>query len=261
MDLFLDTYGTFYSNCSTSLSEDITELNTDKRKKVYESKQVALVLEYLIQFGFTIDNFNRNKPYEEMEFIKLFYPNMPAICHVIKAFSKPRICRISFGFDYTKFNYRVFAYPSDVTIPYMDLYSIQLIPDIHREFFLKLNECMIELGSSFGECESGWYHGIQPCQYIYNSKLRILQNMENGLMPTIVIKVSKKIDKVTRFIETLPEQYKSGIGKCRGCKKGECAGRAIINTKDKRYVLCNGAWWSFPPSIEAIPYIVEAYKL
>ncbi len=261
MDSFMDAYATFLPNCSTALSENIIESSHDKRKKIYQTKQVALLLQYLTKFGFEIENIHVNKPYNEIRDFTVSYPKMPNVITVIKAFSMPRICRISFGFDYTKFNYRVFAHPSDVAIPYLDLYSIQLLPDIHKEFFIKLNQCMNDLGINFGECESGWYHGVLPCQYIYNKKLRLLQNMEYGLMPAVVVKVGKKIDKITKFIEKLPEEYKAGIGNCHGCRTEECTGRTIIIIDDRKYVLCNGSWWMFPVTIQAIPYIIEAYKL
>ena len=120
---------------------------------------------------------------------------------------------------------------------------------------------MTELNADYGECESGWYHGTLPCQYIYKNKVRLLQNIENGLMPYVVVRFGKKTDKIIRFIESLPPEYHDRIEKCKGCKKGECDHRIPVTAIGKKYVICNVAWWRFPPDVSAIPYIVKAYQI
>lgn len=257
MDSLMNAYMTYYSNCSVELAESVNDYDKDKQKKFFETKHMRSVFECFEKFGFVVEGLDK----EEFTTMTINYPKLPSVAKVIKAFAMPRICRVSFGFDFTKFNYRVFSHIRTAKLPLEDLYSFQMLPDENKSFLLHLNQVMAELEADYGECESGWYHGTQPCQYIYNNRLRVLQNVENGLMPAVVIKVGKKIDKIVRYIESLPEEYRSGIGKCRGCKKGDCNGRTFITAAGKKYALCNGTWWGFPPSYEAVPYIVEAYRI
>ncbi len=254
MDSLMNAYMTYYTNCSVKLSDTTNEYRKDKQDKFFISKHMKLVFECLERFGFCIDGI-------EKENVTVNFPEYPAVLKVLKAFSALNICRVSFGFDFTKFNYRVFAYGADEKIPLRDLYSFNMLSDAHKEFLSRFNEAMTAIGSNYGECASGWYYGTLPCQYIYKNKIRIMQNAENGLMPYVVVRFGKKADKVVAFIESLPEEYRGSNGRCVGCKKGECANRVVANSTNKRYVLCKVAWWNFPPVIEAIPYIIAAYQI
>ncbi len=91
------------------------------------------------------------------------YPDNPAVLTVLHSFAQAKICRISFGFDFTKCNYRVFSYPTDGKLPLSDLYSYQLLSEENKAFLLKLNEELEKIGTTYGECEGGWYNGTLPC--------------------------------------------------------------------------------------------------
>ena len=193
--------------------------------------------------------------------LDILYPTNPALLTVIHAFASAKICRISFGFDFVKCNYRVFAHPYDGKLPLCDLYSYQLLSEENKSFLSKMNDELEKLGSTYGECESGWYHGTLPCVYNYKNKVRVLQNMESGLLPHVVLRFGKKAEKMASFIESLPEEYKWLVRKCRGCKKGECSHRIPVTADGKKLIICNVAWWSFPAEMRAIPYIVAAYQI
>ncbi len=161
----------------------------------------------------------------------------------------------------TKCNYRVFAHPSDARLPLEDLYSYVLLSDENKAFLSALNAELEKIGSTYGECEGGWYSGTLACDYNYKNKIRILQNIENGLLPHVVVRFGKKAEKMGKFIESLPEEYHGLIRKCAGCRKGECDHRIPVTANDRKYLVCNVAWWYFPADVKAIPYIVGAYRI
>jgi len=263
---FMNSYMTYYGNVSVEMAEKLNEYDRDKQNRFFESKNMRLVFSCLEKFGFEIGGIDTD--IKNMISISVRYPKQPSVINVIKAFAAPRVCRASFGFDFAKFNYRVFAHKSGAALPLEDLYSFHLIPEEHKKFLLALNQAMNEAGADYGECESGWYNGTLPCQYIYKNKVRILQNIEHGLTPIVVMwqrgtpeVVAKKTGKVIDFFKSLPDGYKNRIGKCGGCTKGECVRRNIVPANGKKYVVCAGGWWVFPPEVEIVPYIVKAYKI
>nr|MBQ4318994.1 hypothetical protein [Clostridia bacterium] len=252
-DSFFDAYITYYSNTSTELSSVIKEQTPLKRERFIKSKNVDKVFALLSRHGLEIKCDGGR--------IIAGCPDNRALTAVIKAFSQPRICRECFGFDYAKFNYRVFAYPSDAVLPLGEQYSFNLLCKEHRAFLAELDGELNKAGASFGSCAGGWYSGTLPCQYNYKNKVRILQNIESGLLPHVVMRFGKKAGRMAEFIDSLPEKYRSCIVTCKGCRKGECDHRIPVAAAGKRYVLCNVAWWYFPPETEAIPYIVKAYGI
>jgi hypothetical protein len=262
----MNAYMTYYPNISVELSEKINEYDKNKQSKFFESKNMRSVFLCLEKFGFELNGIDTD--INKINSITIRYPKQPFVINVIKAFALPRVCRISFGFDFTKFNYRVFAHKSDEIVPLEDLYSFHLIPNEHKKFLSVLNQALNEIGADYGECESGWYNGTLPCQYIYKNKVRILQNVENGLMPHVVMWqrgkpeiVIKKPAKVIDLFKLLPDKNRNIIGKCHGCTKGECGRRNIVSANDKKYVVCAGGWWGFPPEVDVVPFIVKAYKI
>lgn len=254
METLMNAYMTYYPNYSVELAENVKEHDANKRNKFFESKHMRSVFECLQKFGFQIDGLDH-------EILHIQVSNQPSVLIALKAFSTPKICRISFGFDFTKFNYRVFNHTSDAKIPLEDLYSYCLLSEEHKKFLSTLNRAMNDLHAEYGECESGWYSGTLPCQYIYKNKIRILQNIENGLLPYVVVRFGKKTAKIIQLIESLPVEYRNCIGRCEGCRKGECEHRIPVTAAGKKYVVCNVAWWYFPPRVDAVQYIVGAYKV
>lgn len=260
MKAFCDSYSAFYSNCSTALTDKVKSIERDKFDKFYTAKHVSAVLKYLITFGFVIDGFVEDKKFSELQQLKITFPRKPHITNIIKAFSRPRICRISFGFDYTKFNYRIFSYGINSKILMVDLYSVCLLSEEHRDFLLLLNSRLEEKNISYGESEKGWYHGTLPCQYNYKNKVRVLQNIEYGILPHLVLDFRNKIDEGATLIESIPEEYRPHIPQCKGCRKA-CNTRTIIHAAGKKYALCHGQWWHLPLEKGSIDFIMKALRL
>lgn len=254
MNIMMNAYMTYYPNTSVELADTIKEFDKEKQDKYYSSKHMQAVFDCLTQFGFRFNSM-------ETPMLEIRYPQNPAVLTVLQAFASAKICRISFGFDFTKCNYRVFAHPADARLPLCDLYSYQLLSDENKAFLSALNEELEKIGTTYGECAGGWYSGTLPCDYNYKNKVRILQNIENGLLPHVVLRFGKKAEKMGKFIESLPEEYKGLVQKCRGCKKGECDHRIPVMVNGKKQIICNVAWWYFPAHMKAIPYIAAAYKI
>ncbi len=257
MNDLMNAYMTYYPNISVELSEIVKEHEPEKQQKYWTSKHLRDVFECLVRFGFTMEESEVLEP----PALKIGYPENPVVLTVLHSFAQAKICRISFGFDFTKCNYRVFAHPRDGKVPLCDLYSYQLLSEKDKEFLRSLNEELEKIGTTYGECEGGWYSGTLPCDYNYKNKVRILQNIESGLIPHVVLRFGKKADKMAAFIESLPEEYKGLVQKCRGCKKGECDHRIPVTAEGKKQTICNVAWWYFPPEEKAIPYIIAAYQI
>ena len=253
----MNAYMTYYSNSSVELAEVIKESGKEKQEKFFAAKHMRMVFGCLTTFGFVFDGLD----VPETQALEMRYPENPAVLTVLHAFASAKICRISFGFDFVKCNYRVFAHPQDGKLPLCDLYSYQLLSEENKAFLTRLNGELEKIGTTYGECEGGWYHGTLPCDYNYKNKVRILQNMESGLLPHVVLRFGKKAEKMGRFIESLPEEYKSLVQKCRGCRKGECDHRIPVTADGKKLNICNVAWWYFPPEEKAIPYITAAYRI
>lgn len=254
MNDFMNAYMTYYPNCSVELAEVIKEYDTEKQRKYWTSRHLPDVFDCLSGFGFVFDGIGT-------PMLEIRYPENSAVLTVLHSFAQAKICRISFGFDFTKCNYRVFAHPADGKVPLCDLYSYQLLSVENRNFLSKLNEELEKIGTTYGECEGGWYHGTLPCDYNYKNKVRILQNIESGLIPHVVLRFGKKAEKMSAFIESLPAEYKGLVRKCRGCRKDECDHRIPVTADGKKQIICNVAWWCFPPEEKAISYIVAAYRI
>ena len=254
MNNLMIAYMTYNHNCSVELAEIIKESAPEKQAKFFASKHLREVFGCLERFGFVFDGLDTPE-------LTVSFPENPAVLTVLRSFTSARICRISFGFDFTKCNYRVFAYPADGKLLLSELYSYQLLSAENKVFLSALNDELEALGASYGECAGGWYSGTLPCDYNYKNKVRILQNMENGLLPHVVLRFGKKTEKMAAFIESLPEEYKTLVRKCSGCKKGECDHRIPVTADGRKQIICNVAWWYFPPEEKAVPYIAAAYKI
>lgn len=257
MNTLMNAYMTYYPNTSVELADTVKESDREKQDKFYTTKHMRMVFDCLITFGFVFDGLDA----PETLAVDVRYPENPAVLTVLHAFASAKICRISFGFDFAKCNYRVFAHPRDGKLPLCDLYSYQLLSEDNKAFLSKLNGELEKIGTTYGECECGWYNGTLPCDYNYKNKVRILQNMESGLLPHVVLRFGKKAEKMGVFIEFLPEEYKELVQKCRGCRKGECDHRIPVTADGKKQNICNVAWWYFPPEEKAVPYIVAAYRI
>ena len=261
----INAYMTYYFNYSVELAETLKSHDKEKQNKFYKSKYMRSVFECLEKFGFEIKGLADEL--ENISEIEICYPQMPSVINVIKSFSMPRICRINFGFDYTKFNYRVFAHESTAKLPLQDLYTFQLLSDEHKDFLLRLDTSLAGTGVRRSERQHDGYS-----TYVYGTvKVRVTQNDKNELNPSVPLIVGKtpeqihrKTKKIEEFIESLPDKYLSAVGKCRECggeQAADCWRRFTINAKDKKYFICNNAWWGFPPEIDAIPYIIAACKI
>lgn len=257
MHTLMNAYMTYYHNSSVELADVLKESGKENQDKFFIAKHMRMVFDCLTDFGFVLGGLDS----PETLTLDIQYPENPAVLTVLHSFASAKICRISFGFDFTKCNYRVFAHPADGKVPLCDLYSYQLLSDKNKAFLSKLNEELEKMGITYGECEGGWYSGTLPCDYNYKNKVRILQNIESGLLPYVVLRFGRKADRMAAFIESLPEDYKGLVQKCRGCKKGDCDHRIPVMIDEKKQIICNVAWWYFPPEEQAIPYIAAAYKI
>jgi len=265
MDDFMNAYMTYYLNYSIALADHLKQHDRDKQNKFFKAKYVHAVFGLYEKFGFEIKGLP--EAYEKNSNITISYPSQPSIVKVIKAFAMPRICKIGFGFDFTKFNYRVFSHTSTTKLPLEDLYTFQLLSTDDKEFLLRLDESLAEVGVSRNEYQHDGYS-----TYLYgNMRFRVTQDNENKLHPSIPLIVGKtpeqthrKIPKIEKYIESLPEKYINAIGECRGCqgaKTAECWRRFRVSTKSKNYFICNNAWWTFPAELDAILHIVRAYHV
>jgi len=265
MDELMDAYMTYYFNYSVALADTIKKHDNDKQLKFFKTKYVRAVFGLYEKFGFEIKGLDGT--YENFSNITISYPGMPSIITVIKAFAMPRICKIGFGFDFTKLNYRVFSHASTAKLPIADLYTFQLLSADDKAFLLRLDEALADAGVSRNEHQHEGYS-----TYVYgNVRFRVTQNDENKLYPTVPLIVGKtpeqvrrKTPKIEKYIESLPEKYIGAVGICKGCqgsKTTECWRRFAVNAKDKNYFICNNAWWGFPAELDAIPHIVGAYKI
>ena len=106
------------------------------------------------------------------------------------------------------------------------------------------------------------------CQYNYKNHLRIDQAPGKDLHLYLVFAKVKCLKKTAEYVERLPEAYRRRINifSCDVCriKDGKCiANRQFTTTENgKQNVLCvTRHYWQFPFTMEAIPYIVEAYHL
>ena len=263
MSELMNAYMTYYSNYSIALTETLKEYKKDKQNKFFISKYMRSVFRCFEMFGFEIKGLSEKL--ENASDIIISYPALPSIIKVIKSFAMPRICKIGFGFDFTKFNYRVFSHTSTAKLPLEDLYTFQLLSDEHKDFLSRLDKAMMEAGVPRNEHQADGFS-----TYVYRYRLRITQN-KNGLSPAVapisgktMEKVHRKTKKIETYIESLPDNYQNVVAKCGGCqgnKTTDCWRRFIFIAADKKYFTCNNAWWTFPPEVDAIPHIVRAYKI
>jgi len=63
------------------------------------------------------------------------------------------------------------------------------------------------------------------------------------------------------FFKSLPGDFQKHIFWCGKCTEGECARRKLVETKDGAYPMCIDGWWRFPPTLDAIAYILEALRI
>lgn len=258
---FARTYYTFFNNTSIGLSDKLKDIDLESLDKFIQRKQLHKVISYIEDFGFTFHGFNANKSIKHWQDCRVTYSKSPRMLWVIKAFSMPKLCRISFEMDYARFNYKVFAHKKKARLPLEDLVSFNLISsEEHKCFLIDLNHRLEKIGISYGEAASGWYHGTLPCQYNYKNKIRILQNMEYGIIPYILMDFRNKEEEGIKIIQSIPYKFRKNIPTCKGCKK-ECKSRVVIEVDNIKYALCYGMWWQLPFTTGIIDFIEQAITI
>ena len=135
----MNAYMTYYPNCSVELAETIKEFGKEKQEKYFAAKHMRMVFDCLTDFGFIVNGLD----VPETPALDILYPTNPALLTVIHALASAKICRISFGFDFVKCNYRVFAHPYDGKLPLCDLYSYQLKNYVEDNGLQQNSTCMI----------------------------------------------------------------------------------------------------------------------
>jgi len=253
---FMNAFMTFWGKTNTQLDKKIKEFDKEQQDKFYKTEIKAL-FHCLKGFGFRIE--------EQENKIIVSYPRNPAIMKVIKSFAKHRFFRAGYIYDYRKFNYRVFATASDAKVPLTDFYSFQLLNDEHKKYLLTLDEKLAEMKIRYGETVESWGWGTNPCKYVYNAKISVHQNMEEGLIPHIDIdRKTYDLEKVLEYYLTIPEEIGVKVKTCNRCGAGgenpECGNCAQVVVRGKNINMCKIGSWFFPPTSEALPYFLDAYE-
>ncbi len=88
------------------MAEKVKKYDADKQNKFRKSKYLDAVFALLGRFGFAMEGADAPDSVK----ITVGYPEKPAVLTALHGFAQAKICRISFGFDFAKFNYRVFAH-------------------------------------------------------------------------------------------------------------------------------------------------------
>lgn len=269
MDFFMNMYMTYMNAYSSNsrdygyiaLQDTVKEFDTKRQGNFYKSRYIGLLFNYLNKFGFDIQTTNGS--------ITMAYPDFPIITRIIKAFTKPLTCRNSFMLDYAKFNYRVFNHESAANIPLVDLHGFQILSDESKEFMLLLLKQINGLGTKYKILGNKWDPYLIPYGYAYKSKekIRIHQSLDNIYSVSIGSDFTNpKQEKINAFIRSVPDEIGMNIdGHCFPCDKYDweaCHSRREFETNVGEIVLCrNMSRLNFPPTVNALPYIVTAINI
>jgi len=256
MNFYMLTFADYGINPKTSLSSYYKEFDDEKQRNFFEKKHMQLLFDCFEKFGFVVTLDDK---------VTIRYPQNPHVLHVLNAFASLRVCRNRFRFEFAKFNHRVFAYDRDERMALHDLYSYVLLSNEKQQLFSTLHNVLNVDFSEYASCSNDVSVG---CQYNYKNHLRIDQTPEGDLHLYLVFAKVRCLIKTAEYIERLPEVYRRRINifSCDACriKDGKCIANRQFGTTEngKQSILCvTRHYWQFPFTMEAIPYIVEAYHL
>ena len=181
--------------------------------------------------------------------------SIPYLLSVIKASTLTKYAKISMTSDYPTFNYKMYEFGIDDKLPIESTHAYSIMTDYQKEFTSKLIN---------GLSENGWksfiYFPHNPeCFRLTFPTLEYYYNPSGG---HIYIRNDKQTLKLIPYMESLPEKYGTlweVATKCRGCRKGECKSRLIVDSFfGKKAALCNGSKPIYACKVEDVPHIMEA---
>ncbi|MCL2813132.1 MAG: hypothetical protein FWD23_00885, partial [Oscillospiraceae bacterium] len=177
------------------------------------------------------------------------------LCSVIKASVLTKYAGMSMTSDYPAFNYRMYKFAPDESLPFEETISYSLMNEQKKEFSSKLISEMKKQGWEkyifFPHSINGGRLTFPTVEYYYS----IPHNSH------VLIRITKGFD-FKAYMDSLPERY-YGFWKacktCRGCKK-ECSGRRIDEELfGKKTVICPGnVKVVYECETRDIEYIVDA---
>jgi len=151
----------------------------------------------------------------------------PGLCATIKATVLTNYAGMSMTSDYPAFNYRMYKFAADETLPFEETMSYSLMNERGKEFSSKLISEMKKQGWGkyifFPHSMYGGRLTFPTVEYYYNAT-----EHEKSF---VFIRITHGFD-VKSYIDSLPERYYDFWRKakiCRGCKKG-CSGIIVEDT-------------------------------
>lgn len=216
-------------------------------KNVSTPKNIGKTLMKLCDFGFSITG-DINGDFQ-------ISSDISGLCATIKASVMTKYAGLSMTSDYPAFNYRMYKFAADETIPFEETMSYSLMNEQKKEFSSKLISEMKNQGWGkyifFPHSINGGRLTFPTVEYYYN--------IHHG--SGILIRITKGFD-FKSYMESLPERYYNfwkSAKTCRGCKK-ECNGRVIDEELfGKKTVVCiNNVKVYYECETQDIPYIIDA---
>jgi len=180
---------------------------------------------------------------------------VPYLLSVIKASTLTKYARTSMTSDYPAFNYRMYDFGINESLPFESTYTYAIMSEKQKDFSSKL---LAELS------QRGWKSYIFFPHSAYGGRLTFptleyYYRCDGGY---ILIRNEKQTLTLKSYMESLPEKYGTlweSATRCRGCRKGECNGRIIGEMFfGKKAALCKSSKAVYPCELEDIPWIVEA---
>ena len=181
--------------------------------------------------------------------------DIPGLCATIKASALTKYAGMSMTSDYPAFNYRMYKFGVNETLPFEETMSYSLMNDQKKEFSSKLISEMNKQGWGkyifFPHSITGGRLTFPTVEYYYNINYNSF----------ILIRITKGFD-IKSYMNSLPERWYNfwkTAKTCRGCKK-ECNGRVVDEELfGKKTVICkNNVKVVYECEIQDIEYIIDA---
>ena len=210
-------------------------------------KNIDKLLLKIGDFGFTING--------DITGDFLLSSDIPGLCSTIKASVLTKYAGMSMTSDYPAFNYRMYKFGVNETLPFEETMSYSLMSDQKKDFSSKLITEMKKQGWGkyifFPHSINGGRLTFPTVEYYYNIH-------HNSF---VLIRITKGFD-FKSYMNSLPERYYNfwkACKTCRGCKK-ECSGRRIDEELfGKKTVICPGnVKVVYECETQDIEYIVDA---
>jgi hypothetical protein len=181
--------------------------------------------------------------------------DIPGLCSTIKASVLTKYAGMSMTSDYPAFNYRMYKFGVNETLPFEETMTYSLMNEQKKEFSSKLISEMKKQGWGkyifFPHSINGGRLTFPTVEYYYN----INYNSH------ILIRITKGFD-FKSYMNSLPERYYNfwkACKTCRGCKK-ECGQRRVDEELfGKKTVICPGnVKVVYECELQDVGYIIDA---